>query len=55
MTVLRRIYEEGFPPHQRAGFAAVTVQREEGELALALTGGGQPCGFAMLRPLGVTG
>jgi GNAT superfamily N-acetyltransferase len=55
MTGLRRIYEEGFPPHQRASFAAVTVQREEGELALALIGDGQPCGFAMLRPLGGTG
>ena len=55
MTVLRRIYEEGFPPHQRADFAAVTAQRREDELALALVGGGQPCGFAMLRPLGSTG
>jgi GNAT superfamily N-acetyltransferase len=55
MTGLRRIYEEGFPPHQRADFAAVTVQREAGELALALVGGGQPYGFAMLRPLGGTG
>jgi len=51
MTVLRRIYEEGFPPHQRVGFAAVTVRREPGELALALVGDGRPCGFAMLRPL----
>ena len=55
MTVLGRIYEEGFPPHQRADFAAVTAQRREDELALALVGGGQPCGFAMLRPLGSTG
>jgi len=55
MTGLRRIYEEGFPPHQRVGFAAVTAAREEGELALALTGGGHPCGFAVLRPLGGTG
>jgi GNAT superfamily N-acetyltransferase len=55
MTVLRRIYEEGFPPHQRADFAAVTAQRREDELALALVGAGQPSGFAMLRPLGSTG
>jgi GNAT superfamily N-acetyltransferase len=55
MTVLRRIYEEGFPPHQRADFAAVTAQRRADELALALVGGGQPAGFAMLRPLGRTG
>jgi GNAT superfamily N-acetyltransferase len=55
MTALRRIYEEGFPPYQRAEFAAVTTQRQEGELALALMGGGQPCGFAMLRPLDGTG
>jgi GNAT superfamily N-acetyltransferase len=55
MTVLRRIYEQGFPPHQRAGFAAVTTARQDGELALALVGSGQPCGFAMLRPLGGTG
>lgn len=52
---LRRIYEDGFPPHQRADFAAVTSQRQDGELALALTAGGQPYGFAMLRPLGSTG
>ena len=55
MTVLRQIYEEGFPPHQRADFAAVTTARQEGELALALVSGGQPCGFAMLRPLDGTG
>ena len=55
MAGLRRIYEEGFPPDQRADFADVTSQRQPGELALALTGGGQPCGFAMLRPLGSTG
>ncbi len=55
MTVLRRIYEEGFPPHQRADFAAVTAARHEDELALALVVGGQPCGFAMLRPLDGTG
>ena len=55
MTGLRRIYEEGFPPHQRADFAAVTTERQEGELALALVSGGQPCGFAVLRPLHGTG
>jgi GNAT superfamily N-acetyltransferase len=55
MVVLRQTYEEGFPSHQRADFAAVTVQRQEGELALALVGDGQPCGFAMLRPLDGTG
>jgi GNAT superfamily N-acetyltransferase len=55
MARLRRIYEDGFPPYQRAGFDAVTGQRQDGELALALTGGGQPYGFAMLRPLGGTG
>ena len=55
MTRLRRIYEEGFPPHQRADFAAVTAAGQEGELAVALLGGGQPCGFAVLRPLGGTG
>ena len=55
MTVLGRIYEEGFPPHQRADFAAVTAQRRDDELALALVGGGQPSGFAMGRRLGSTG
>jgi len=55
MTVLRRIYEEGFPAHQRADFAAVTAQRRDDELALALVGGGQPSGFAMGRRLGSTG
>ena len=55
MTVLGRIYEEGFPPHQRADFAAVTAQRRDDELALALVRDGQPSGFAMLRPLGSTG
>jgi GNAT superfamily N-acetyltransferase len=52
---VRRIYEDGFPPHQRAGFRSLTAGREPGELALALTGPGQPRGFAMLRPLGGTG
>jgi GNAT superfamily N-acetyltransferase len=55
MTVLRRIYEEGFPPRERADFAAVTNARQEAELSLALIGDGQPSGFAMLRPLGGTG
>jgi GNAT superfamily N-acetyltransferase len=55
MATVRRIYEEGFPPHQRAGFSAVTDQRQDGELALALVRAGQPRGFAMLRPLGSTG
>jgi GNAT superfamily N-acetyltransferase len=55
MTVLRRIYEEGFPPYQRDDFAAVTEHRRDGELALALLRDGEPCGFAMLRPLGATG
>jgi GNAT superfamily N-acetyltransferase len=55
LTALRRIYEEGFPLHERASFAAVTDQRQGGELALALVGDGQPRGFALLRPLGGTG
>lgn len=55
MTGLRRIYEEGFPPYERAEFASITTARREDELALALVGGGQPYGFAMLRPLGGTG
>jgi GNAT superfamily N-acetyltransferase len=55
VTAVRRIYEQGFPPHQRADFRAVTDQRQDGELALALVGSGQPRGFAMLRPLGDTG
>jgi GNAT superfamily N-acetyltransferase len=55
LAVLRRIYEEGFPPHERAGFAAVTAERRDDELALALVDDGQPAGFAMLRPLGDTG
>ena len=55
MTGLRRIYEEGFPPHERSEFASITTARQEDELALAMVGGGQPYGFAMLRPLGGTG
>jgi GNAT superfamily N-acetyltransferase len=77
---VRRIYEEGFPPHQRAAFtelysaelysaelysAELSDRRQGGEFALALIragqsvngqpANGQPCGFAMLRPLGDTG
>jgi GNAT superfamily N-acetyltransferase len=55
VAAVRRIYEEGFPPHQRAEFSAVTDERRDGELALALVRGGQPRGFALLRPLGGTG
>jgi GNAT superfamily N-acetyltransferase len=51
---IKSIYEQGFPPHERAGFAAVTSQRRDDELALALVSDGQPAGFAMLRPLGDT-
>ena len=52
---VRRIYEEGFPPHQRADFAEVSERRPGGESALALLRDGQPCGFALLRSLGDTG
>jgi GNAT superfamily N-acetyltransferase len=52
---VRRIYEEGFPPHQRADFAELTDRRTDDEFAVVLVRGGQPCGFAMLRPLGGTG
>jgi ribosomal protein S18 acetylase RimI-like enzyme len=57
---VRRIYEEGFPPHQRAEFNELTSERQDGEFSVVLTGhgqsaSGQPCGFAMLRPLGRTG
>jgi GNAT superfamily N-acetyltransferase len=57
---VRRIYEDGFPPHQRAGFAELADRRQDGEFGLVLVrrdrpSGGQPCGFAMLRPLGRTG
>lgn len=51
---VRRIYEEGFPPHQRADFAEVSERRRGDESALALIRGGQPHGFAMLRSLGDT-
>jgi GNAT superfamily N-acetyltransferase len=52
---VQRIYEEGFPARLRADFGTLTAHREDGELALALLYGGQPRGFAMLRPLGATG
>jgi GNAT superfamily N-acetyltransferase len=52
---VRRIYEEGFPPHQRADFAEVSERHRGDESALALVRDGQPCGFAMLRSLGDTG
>jgi GNAT superfamily N-acetyltransferase len=55
LDYVRRIYEDGFPPHQRSDFGSVTAGREPGELALALTGPGRPRGFAVLRPLGATG
>jgi GNAT superfamily N-acetyltransferase len=55
VDAIRRIYHEGFPDRLRADFASLAGQREEGEAALALVGGWQPCGFAMLRRLGVTG
>jgi len=54
VSEVRRIYEEGFPPHQRADFVELIEQRQPGEFALALVRGRQPCGFAMLRPLGDT-
>jgi len=53
--LVRRIYEDSFPAHQRAGFGSLLDGRQPGELALALTGPAGPCGFAMLRPLGTTG
>src|SRR5580692_3003996 len=52
---VRRIYEAGFAPHLRAGFDELLTGRQPGEVAFALTGDGQPRGFAMLRPLGGTG
>jgi SAM-dependent methyltransferase/ribosomal protein S18 acetylase RimI-like enzyme len=52
---VRRIYEDGFPARLRADFASLTDHRENGEDALALVHGRQPCGFAMLRRLGGTG
>jgi len=55
VDAVRRIYEDGFPARLRADFTSLTDQREAGEAALALVCGRQPCGFAMLRRLGVTG
>ena len=55
VDAVRRIYEEGFPERLRADFRSLTGEREDGETALALVGGRQPCGFAMLRRLGDTG
>jgi GNAT superfamily N-acetyltransferase len=52
---VRRIYEAGFAAHLRSGFESLVGGRQPGELPLALTADGQPCGFAMLRPLGTTG
>ena len=52
---IQHIYEDGFAPHLRADFGALTSEREDGEIALALMHDGQPRGFAMLRPLGPTG
>jgi GNAT superfamily N-acetyltransferase len=52
---VRRIYQDGFPAHQRADFTTLVEQRENGEAALALVCGQHPCGFAMLRRLGGTG
>jgi hypothetical protein len=46
MTRLRQIYEEGFPPFERAEFASITTARREDELALALVSDGQPAGSA---------
>ena len=55
VDAVRRIYEDGFPARLRADFTSLTDRREDGETALALVRGQQPCGFAMLRRLGVTG
>jgi GNAT superfamily N-acetyltransferase len=52
---VRGIYEDGFAPHLRAGFATLTSGREADESALALMRGGEPHGFVMLRPLGDSG
>jgi GNAT superfamily N-acetyltransferase len=52
---VRRIYQDGFPAHQRADFTTLVEQPEDGETALALLCRRHPCGFAMLRPLGGTG
>ena len=55
VDAVRRIYEDGFPARLRADFTSLTDGREDGEAALALVLRRQPCGFAMLRRLGVTG
>ena len=55
LAAVQRIYSGGFPPHQRASFAALTSERPPGERALALIRDGQPAGFAVLRLLGGTG
>ena len=55
VSEIRRIYEDGFAPHLRADFASLTTGREDDESALALMQGGEPRGFAMVRPLGGTG
>jgi GNAT superfamily N-acetyltransferase len=55
LGTVRRIYEDGFPPHLRSDFAALVGSRQEGEFALALMRGSRPCGFVMLRSLGETG
>jgi len=55
VDALRRIYEDGFPARLRADFTSLTDKREDGEDALALVGGCQPYGFAVLRRLGDTG
>jgi len=55
IETLRRIYEDGFPAHQRSDFATLIDSKEDGEFALALMRGPQPCGFAMLRELGPSG
>jgi GNAT superfamily N-acetyltransferase len=54
-AAVQRIYEDGFPPHQRASFASLIAGRVPGERGLALIRDGQPAGFAMLRLLGGTG
>jgi GNAT superfamily N-acetyltransferase len=55
VDIVRQIYEGGFPARLRADFTSLTDHREDGEDALALVRGRQPCGFAMLRRLGGTG
>ena len=55
VTRVREIYEDGFAPHLRAGFATLTSGREAEESALALMRGAEPHGFVMLRPLGDSG